>query len=30
VSALLLDDGRLLVGAVTPEVLERAAGSVAP
>jgi hypothetical protein len=29
VSALLLDDGRLLVGAVTPEVLERAAGSVA-
>jgi hypothetical protein len=30
VSALLLDDGRLLVGAVTPEILERAAGSVAP
>jgi hypothetical protein len=26
VSALLLDDGRLLLGAVTPEVLEQAAG----
>ena len=28
VSALLLDDGRLFVGAVTPDVLERAAESV--
>ena len=28
VSALLLDDGRLLVGAVTPEVLEQAAGGL--
>lgn len=28
VSALLLDDGRLLVGAVAPEVLEQAAGGL--
>jgi outer membrane lipoprotein-sorting protein len=28
VSALLLDDGRLLLGAVTPEVLEQAAGGL--
>ena len=30
VSALLLDDGRVLVGAVTPEVLEAAAAASAP
>ena len=30
VSALLLDDGRLLLGAVTPDVLEQAAGGLDP